>query len=115
MPQLRSTANNWQMDATADHADRAIRLSIFFLDQFDALQAEIGHGDLPAEVAQLISRARDSGQPVSIRQVVRWKLPHRDATSDQALTWLREVVVGRYGMGQLDRGQRKDQIVWQLS
>ncbi|MEO1003748.1 MAG: DUF3987 domain-containing protein [Cyanobacteria bacterium J06638_7] len=115
MEQLQSHGNGWRMAATADHADRAIRLCLFFLAQFDALQSEIGHGDLPAEVAQLVARARGHGQPVSLRQVMRWKLPHREATSEDALMWLRETVVGTYGIGQVDQGGRQDSWQWRAS
>jgi hypothetical protein len=115
MEQLHSHGNGWCMTAAADHVARAIRLCLFFLAQFDALQSEIGHGELPAEVAQLVARARDHGEPVSVRQVVKWKLPHRDATSAEATSWLRDVVVGTYAIGQMGTGQRRDQTIWRLS
>jgi hypothetical protein len=106
--------DRYVMKVNGLHAGRAIQLALFFLSQFDALQNTLGHGDLPPNVAKLITRAREAeGEPVTTRVVGRWKLPRRDCSSSEVLKWLTDVVVGRYGIGRMVQGNRRDSWVWE--
>lgn len=110
------TSNRWELPVTGDHADRALRLSLFFLAQFDALQDDLGQGELPANVAKLVARAKAAGGGTfTLRQVMKWKLPERDSTARQTLEWLRFVSC-TLGIGKLRIGgpRRRDQTTWEL-
>jgi hypothetical protein len=101
------------LPVTAGHAERALMLSLFFLAQFDALQNSLGHGDVPPNVAKLLAYVeRTDVNPVPLRLIGKWKLPNRDAPVAEIKKWLETEVVGKYGLGRVVQGGRRDSWAW---
>jgi hypothetical protein len=96
--------------------ERAMQLSRFFLAQFDAIQGDMGIGDIPADVAAFLRKVKDTGaQEVRPRDVLTWRIWGREnRTTEQALTLLKEVAE-TYGHGSVVQGKRRDSWVWRPS
>jgi hypothetical protein len=94
-------------------AQKAVHLAEFFVSQFDILQPCIGAetDGVPDEVARLIAKA--NGNPVTPRMVIRWKILPRDATADDAKTFLIDCAAA--GVGAILPPSRKDSLSWQLA
>jgi hypothetical protein len=112
--QFRSTrCGRWLLLVEEGHAKRALRLCEFFLAQFDALQNSLGHGDVPPNVAKLLACIeRTDSKSVPVRQIGRWHLPRKSATAAVIVKWLREDVVGKYGLGEMVPGVRRGSWAW---
>ncbi len=95
----------------ADSMARGLKAASFYLQQFDALQPEVGGGDVPADVAGFLRRVVDRElQEVAPRDVQQWKLLGKRATAKEALELLQEVV--SRGHGEMAKGARKDSWRW---
>lgn len=111
-----ATTGAWVVDVPAGSMVAALTLANFFLQQFDALQAEMGSGDLSAKVARFLRLVVESGKTtVSPRDVLTWRIFGRTkASTMDALRFLRQLVE-IYGHGTIEPGSRKGTLVWQAS
>lgn len=109
------TTGSWYLDVPAAVMAASLTLSTFYLQQFDAIQAEMGSGDLPGQVARFMRLARESGKDtISPRDVLTWRIFGRQkVTSVEALRFLRQLVEV-YGYGQMLPGRRKGVLLWQM-
>lgn len=95
----------------ADSMARGLKAASFYLQQFDALQPEVGGGDVPADVAGFLRRVVDRDLlEVAPRDVQQWKLLGKRATAKEALELLQRVV--SLGNGEMAKGTRKDSWRW---
>jgi hypothetical protein len=95
---------------SADAMDRGLKAARFYLQQFDALQPEVGGGDLHADVAGFLRRVEDRQlKEVTPRAVQQWKLLGKGATAKEALEFLRKVSLDH---GEMVQGPRKDSWRW---
>jgi hypothetical protein len=95
----------------ADSMARGLKAASFYLQQFDALQPEVGGGDVPADVAGFLRRVVDRDlREVAPRDVQQWKLLGKRATAQEALELLQRVV--SLGNGEMAQGTRKDSWRW---
>lgn len=106
----------WFVSLPAAAMEAGIDLARFFLAQFDALQPEIGAGDLPADVARFVRKVEELAlEEVTPRTLISWRLRGRDQmTAPQAREFL-ALVASRYGFGSVKQGKRKDSLVWARS
>lgn len=108
------TTGAWYVDLPAPCMAAALTLAQFYLHQFDAIQAEMGSGELSAQVARFLRLVAESGKTiVSARDVITWRVFGRTkATTVDALRFLRQLVE-IYGHGTIVPGRRKGSLVWQ--
>jgi len=106
--------SNWYIKLPAACMSSALVLSEFYLQQFDAVQAEMGSGELSAQMARFLRLVAESGKTiVSPRDVITWRVFGRNkANTIDALRFLRQVVE-IYGHGAMVPGRRKGSMVWQ--
>jgi hypothetical protein len=91
----------------ADPMARGLKTAGFYLQQFDALQPEVGGGDLQADVAGFLRRVEGRElQEVAPRDVQQWKLLGKRTTAKEALELLERVV--SLGYGHMTEGPRRD-------
>lgn len=83
---------------------RAILLCQFCLGQWQQLQAELGHGDVPATVTKLLSKAQGLAA-VTPRDVCRWHLLGRNTKTAEAVAFLHDVAQ-QWGCGSIRAGKR---------
>jgi hypothetical protein len=95
------------MGVTRDQAERAHRLALYFLGQFDQLAPLLGRSIIPDWVEKLRQVAKDRGGSISARDFGRSQ--HRMKT-DEAKVLLQEMVEV-YGQGRLEEGQQ-GRLVW---
>jgi hypothetical protein len=109
-----SITGSWYVDLPAASMSSALALSEFYLHQFDAIQAEMGSGELSAQLARFLRLVAESGKAtVSPRDVITWRVFGRTkANTIDALRFLRQVVE-IYGHGAMVPGRRKGSMVWQ--
>lgn len=109
-----SITGTWYVDLPAASMSSALALSEFYLQQFDAIQAEMGSGELSAQLARFLRLVAESGKAtVSPRDVITWRVFGRTkANTIDALRFLRQVVE-IYGHGAMVPGRRKGSMVWQ--
>lgn len=107
---------NWYVDVPAACMASALTLAQFYLQQFDALQSEMGGGELSAQVARFLRLVAESGKTsVSARDVLTWRVFGRNkANTIDALRFLRQLVE-IYGHGVIVPGRRKGSLVWQAN
>ncbi len=105
--------NGWPLEIGPGVMDRALVVATFYLAQFDALQAEMGAGEVPAKVAGFQRKVNDKDlQEVTVREVAAWKLWGRDYRSTaEVLAFLREVATV-HGFGEVVQGSRPDSWIW---
>jgi hypothetical protein len=110
-----SETGQWFIDLPAAAMIAGLTLSEFYLAQFDALQPEVGGGDLPPLVAKFLRKVEESGcTEVSVRDLQRWRLKGRESMDrETALGFLRSVAES-YGYGRIEAGKRKGQWLWLL-
>ena len=86
---------------------RALKLSEFFIAQFDTLAPQVGGGDLPSWVVKVVELGERDGT-VTARDLVRrkWAASAKEAR-EMLLT-----LVQRYEKGRLLPSPRKDALVW---
>lgn len=108
-----SETGEWVMDLPAAAMIAGLTLSEFYLAQFDALQPELGGGDLPPTVAKFVRKVEEkAATEVTVRDLQRWRLLGREAMSAaDCLDFLRSVAQ-TYGFGQLEQGPRRNQWIW---
>jgi hypothetical protein len=108
------TTASWYVDVPAACMASALTLAQFYLQQFDAIQAEMGSGELSAQVARFLRLVAESGKTtVSPRDVITWRVFGRNkANTIDALRFLRQLVEV-YGHGAIVPGRRKGSMVWQ--
>jgi hypothetical protein len=106
----------WYVDVPAASMTAALTLASYYLQQFDAIQAEMGSGELSGQVARFLRRVADSGvTTVAPRDVLTWRIfGRKKLTTVEALRFLRQLVEV-YGHGQMVPGTRKGSMVWQVS
>jgi hypothetical protein len=106
--------STWYVNLPAACMVSALTLSEFYLQQFDAVQVEMGSGELSAQMARFLRLVAESGKTiVSPRDVITWRVFGRTkANTMDALRFLRQVVE-IYGHGAMVPGRRKGQMVWQ--
>ena len=97
-------------------AQTAVSLCQFFLAQFDQLAPQITTtGDLNPLVAKFLSRVKDrSLHKVSIRELQRWKLLGRSATSQECHAFLQNLAADGTGSFTQEhtKGSAKGKWVW---
>lgn len=95
---------------TEDAVIRATRLVEYFLHQFDALQAQLGNGFIPRDLARIVQLATEKGGQVTTRDLL---LKHWASTKEEAVKLFQQLV-NDYGTGSIRAGKRKDQIIFCL-
>jgi len=105
--------NGWPLEIGPSAMDRALVIATFYLAQFDALAAEMGAGEVPADVAAFQRKVKDGGlEEVTLAEVRRWKLWGRvNRSKGEVLSFLREVA-DTYGFGEVVKGARSDSWIW---
>ena len=89
----------------AEAMARAIRLCNFCRVQWQQLQAELGHGAVPAEVANFLAKVDRAGwESVTPREIIRGKILGRDAKTEDAARFLRQLAE-RWGAGSITTGR----------
>lgn len=111
-----ATTATWYVDLPAASMASALTLCTYYLHQFDSIQAEMGSGELSAQVARFLRRVADSGvTTVTPRDVLTWRIFGRQKVSSvEALRFLRQLCEV-YGHGQIVPGKRKGSMVWQVA
>ncbi len=111
--QVDRLTGKWFVEVPPPVMTAALELAAFYLAQFDALQPELGAGDLPPVVARFLRKVEEIGaEEVRPREVCRWRLRGRDYMSaNDALEFLK-AMAGTYGYGEVVQGKRKDSWVW---
>ncbi|MEB3320140.1 MAG: DUF3987 domain-containing protein, partial [Cyanobium sp.] len=104
----------WFVEVPAEALEAGLRLSRFYLSQFDAIQPELGASELPAPVAKFMRKVEESGlETVTTRQVIAWRLWGRKTmTAKDASTFL-ETIVSRYGFGFVKRSSQNGAPIWE--
>jgi hypothetical protein len=104
----------WYVDVPAASMAAALELCTYFLHQFDAIQAEMGSGDISVQVARFLRKATESGKSsVTPRDVITWRVfGRKQLSTTDALRFLRQLVES-YGHGVMAPGRRKGSMVWQ--
>lgn len=111
--QVDRITGKWFVEVPPASMTGAIELSSFYLAQFDALQPELGAGDLPPIVAKFLRKVEELGvDEVRPRDVIMWRLRGRETMKSQdALDLLRSLAT-TYGYGSLEQGKRRDSWIW---
>lgn len=104
----------WYIELPAAAMAASLELCNYFLQQFDAIQTEMGSGDLNEQIARFLRKVNESGKTsVTPRDVITWRVFGRKAVSTtEALRFLRQLVE-TYGHGVMAPGRRKGSMVWQ--
>ena len=105
--------NGWPLEIGPDVMNRALVIATFYLAQFDALTAEMGAGEVPADVAAFQRKVNDKDlDEVPVRTLLAWKLWGRSSrTSEQGLAFLQQVATV-HGFGEVVQGPRRDSWIW---
>lgn len=108
-----AVSNGWPAEITARTMDRALLVASYYLAQFDTLAADMGAGEVPADVAMFQRKVNDAGRvEVTLAEVRRWRLWGREnRNKGEVLSFLREVA-STYGFGEVVQGTRSDSWVW---
>lgn len=97
-------------EVSAETMARAVRLSRFFVSQFDRIQPEIGISHVPATHARVIAyAARHPGKGVTVTNLIRNRIA---STSKEARDILTELVKV-YHLGELKIGRTYKSVVWE--
>lgn len=106
----------WFVEVPAASMTAALTLTSYYLQQFDAIQAEMGSGELSGQVARFLRRVADSGvTTVTPRDVLTWRIfGRKKLTTVESLRFLRQLVEV-YGHGQMVPGRAKGSMVWQVT
>lgn len=107
---------SWYVEVPAASMAAALTLASYYLQQFDAIQAEMGSGELSGQVARFLRRVADSGvTTVTPRDVLTWRIfGRKKVTTVEALRFLRQLVEV-YGHGSMAPGKRKGSMVWRVA
>lgn len=105
--------SSWPPEVPAAVMDQALVLSLFFLGHFDALQTEMGAGEIPPDVAAFLRKVKEAGlTEVKPRDLQAWRFWGREKRSSaEALQFLRQVAE-TYGHGEVVQGSRRDSWIW---
>jgi hypothetical protein len=111
--QVDRLTGQWFVEMPAAALAAGLTMAEFYLDQFDALQPELGGTDLPADVARFLRKVEELQiEEVTPRTLLGWRMRGRDRmTTAEALDFLRTVAT-RYGFGNVKPGKRRDSWVW---
>lgn len=112
--QVDELTATWYVDVPAASMAAALELCNYFLHQFDAIQTEMGSGDLNEQIARFLRKVTESGKTsVTPRDVITWRVfGRKTVNTTEALRFLRQLVE-TYGHGVMAPGRRKGSMVWQ--
>lgn len=112
--QVDDLTATWYVEVPAASMVAALEICNYYLHQFDAIQTEMGSGDLNEQVARFLRKVTESGKTsVTPRDVLTWRVfGRKTASTTDALRFLRQLVE-TYGHGVMAPGRRKGSMVWQ--
>lgn len=111
--EIDPTNNQWFMELPAAAMIAGLTLSEFYLAQFDALQPELGGGELPPAIAKFVRKVEEKGVScVTVRDLQRWRLQGRDSMSADDCQNLLRQAAELYGFGTVSEPNARGRVTW---